>query len=159
MRDGVAFLRLETKKGAQDRRAAIATLGAGWWSLGTDGRQQNGPLGYYRGALAFGAGAGSGAPQDGDGKQMIEASAGVDAAPALPNLIFGVLALLGGIAMVVFRARLYGLTVRGQNRAFGKRAGAAVARRQSPLWVGVVGVFSALMGAAMVCYAIWRFTG
>ena len=88
---------------------------------------------------------------------MVVASVAVGAAPALPNLIFGLLALSGGIAIVVFRANLYGLTTRGQNRIVGKRVGTAAARRQSPFWIGVAGAWIALMGAAMIGCAVWRF--
>jgi hypothetical protein len=86
---------------------------------------------------------------------MLEMAAEAGAAPALPNLIFGPLAVLAGVVIVVFRDCLYRATVRGQEQFLGKSGSAALSRLQSAFWVGAAGVGVVLMGVAMISHGIW----
>lgn len=78
-------------------------------------------------------------------------------APALPNLIFGIMALFIGAVAVWRRKQIYEATVRGEKRWFGRGIGELAERLQSPFWVGAAGAGAVLMGVVMICYAIWRF--
>lgn len=78
-------------------------------------------------------------------------------APALPNLIFGVMALLIGAIAMWRRKQIYEATVRGEKRWFGKGIGEFLERLQSPFWVGAAGASGMLMGVVMISYALRRF--
>ena len=79
-------------------------------------------------------------------------------APALPNLIFGVVALAIGLLVMKYRAPLYDGTVRRQKQWFGKGLGEFTERLASPFWIGAVGAGGVLMGVVMIGYAVWRFS-
>lgn len=78
-------------------------------------------------------------------------------APALPNLIFGLVALVAGAIVVKLRERIYRATTREEKRFFSRGFGELLGRLQSPFWVGVAGVFGVLMGVVMIGYSVSRF--
>lgn len=78
-------------------------------------------------------------------------------APALPNLVVGILVLFAGVVVIRHRERIYKATVRGEKRWFGMWTGELLERLQNPFWVGVAGAGGSLMGIVMISYALWRF--
>lgn len=89
--------------------------------------------------------------------ELLLASLGRPPAPALPNVIYGMVCLVVGVSAIRWRVRIYKATVDGEKRWFGKGFGEFLERLQSPFWVGVAGTGIVLMGIAAICYAIWRF--
>lgn len=89
--------------------------------------------------------------------RLIEVAIQRQPAPALPNLIVGILVVVVGILIVKRREKIYRGTVGFEKRAFGKGLGDLLERLQSPFWVGAVGVVGVLMGLVMIGYAVWRF--
>lgn len=78
-------------------------------------------------------------------------------APALPNLIAGMLFVVMGALSIIHRKRIYAATVRGEKRWFGRGIGEFLERLQSPFWIGFAGLLGVLMGAAAIVYALFRF--
>lgn len=89
--------------------------------------------------------------------QLFLDSSGRPPAPALPNLIFGVMVLFIGTTVVWRRKQIYEATLRGEKRWFGRGIGKLFERLQSPFWVGAVGATGVLMGVVMISYAVWKF--
>lgn len=87
---------------------------------------------------------------------MVVASAAVESTSALPNLIFGSIAVLAGIAIIVFRNNVFRSTVRGQDKLIGKRANATYARLQSVVGVVIAGAGIVLMGVVMIGFGVAR---
>lgn len=78
-------------------------------------------------------------------------------APALPNLIAGLIGLLMGSLILVRRESIYKSTVRREKRWLGQSFSEFLERAQSPFWVGVAGVGGVIMGIVAISYAVWRF--
>lgn len=78
-------------------------------------------------------------------------------APALPNLVFGIMVMFIGAIVVRRRKQIYEATARGEKRWFGRGVGELLERLQSPFWVGAAGATGVLMGVVMICYAVWKF--
>lgn len=78
-------------------------------------------------------------------------------APALPNLIFGIMFSFAGLTIIRYRKQIYEATARGEKRWFGKGFGELLERLQNSFWVGAAGAFGALMGLVMVSYAVGKF--
>lgn len=89
--------------------------------------------------------------------ELLLASVGRPPAPALPNLIFGVMVLLIGATVVRRRKQIYEATLRGEKRWFGRGIGKFLERLQSPFCVGAAGATGVLMGVVMISYAVWKF--
>ncbi|MBW9119061.1 hypothetical protein JNB63_03050 [Microbacterium trichothecenolyticum] len=77
----------------------------------------------------------------------------VDPGTILPNVIFGVLALVAGLAMVRHRDALFRGTIRN-GKIVSRSASKIVAQRSSARWVGVVGTFAVAMGLIMISGAV-----
>ncbi|NJI58288.1 hypothetical protein HCX50_02465 [Microbacterium oxydans] len=73
----------------------------------------------------------------------------IDDGTIVPNLIFGSVAFVSGVLILVFRRRVNAWVFRSQKVVLGERVARASAGRQRPWMMGVVGVFVALMGAFM----------
>ncbi len=78
-------------------------------------------------------------------------------APALPNLVFGIMFFVAGLAIIWYRKKIYEATVRGEKRWFGKGFGELLERLQNSFGVGAAGAFGVLMGLVMVSYAVGKF--
>lgn len=74
----------------------------------------------------------------------------IDDGTIVPNLIFGSVAFVSGVLILVFRRRVNAWVFRSQKVVLGERVARASAGRQRPWMMGVVGVFVASMGAFMV---------
>ncbi|MFF1879810.1 hypothetical protein [Leifsonia sp. NPDC058230] len=68
----------------------------------------------------------------------------------LPNLIVGPIALCLGILVFIFRARIRDWTVDSQGAMFGHKTAETAGRLQTPIWVGVAGIFIAAIGVLMI---------
>lgn len=91
--------------------------------------------------------------------QMLLVSLQEPRAPALPNLVVGILVLVAGVLVIRHRERIYKATVRGEKRWLGRGIGELLERLQNPFWVGVAGAGGSLMGVVMISYALWRCFG
>ena len=88
---------------------------------------------------------------------LLEASTRAEPAPALPNLIVGLVVIVIGVMIVGHRKSLYESILRQQRQFFGQGWSDFARRLQRPFWVGAVGVFGIGMGIVMISYALWRF--
>lgn len=88
----------------------------------------------------------------GSGTAVRSTSAQKAPAPTLPTLILGMAVLVGGLAIVRFRAPVWQAAARGDRRAI--RGG--VGRLQGPVLVGAAGAVIALIGLAMNGHAGWQ---
>lgn len=68
----------------------------------------------------------------------------------LPNLIVGPIAFAAGVLIVIFRRQRRDMTVNAEKTALGEKAGRAVGRLQTSLWVGVAGVVGVFVGVMMI---------
>ena len=88
---------------------------------------------------------------------LLEASTRAEPAPALPNLIVGLLVIFVGLIVVRHRKSLYESILRRQRNYFGQGWSDFARRLQTPFWIGVVGACGVAMGVVVISYAVWRF--
>lgn len=74
----------------------------------------------------------------------------VEPGTIVPNLIFGILVVAAGIAIIVNRKALNERIFKEQERMFGRRAARASGGRQTPTMMGAVGCFAVLVGALVL---------
>lgn len=77
----------------------------------------------------------------------------VDQGTIVPNLLFGVVAVVTGIAMVLSRRALFRSTVRNLE-AVNRASSRAVGKSSSPFWVGAAGVAFIGVGLFMIGGAV-----
>ncbi|CAN7156718.1 hypothetical protein LJR042_000134 [Microbacterium maritypicum] len=78
----------------------------------------------------------------------------VHAGTILPNLIFGLMAVVLGMLTIRYRRRLNDAVYKNQKAMFGQRAAQASAGRQTPFTMGVVGAGIILVGLVMLAFAM-----
>jgi uncharacterized membrane protein HdeD (DUF308 family) len=71
-----------------------------------------------------------------------------------PNLIVGTLAVVAGILLVIFRARVHAWNAGRQRALLGQKRAEAVGKLQSSFWVGFVGVMAVVFGLITITYGI-----
>lgn len=71
----------------------------------------------------------------------------------IPNFVFGILAIVGGVLIIRYRRRLNEWVFKSQDSLLGRRAANASAGRQKPFVLGVVGFCCTVMGIVMVTTA------
>jgi len=69
---------------------------------------------------------------------------------AVPLIVIGDVALLGGVLIVIFRRRIRDLTVDEEKTLFGQQVGETAGKVQSPFWVGAAGAGGAVLGVIMI---------
>ncbi|WP_374168959.1 hypothetical protein ABRP18_000645 [Microbacterium sp. WHRI 7836] len=74
----------------------------------------------------------------------------IQAGTILPNLIFGLLAVVLGILIICYRRPLNEAVFKTQRSMFGERIAQASAGRQKPFMMGVVGAWTVLIGLLML---------
>lgn len=72
----------------------------------------------------------------------------------IPLLIVGPFVISLGILITIFRHSIYRATASNQRFIVGRRIARQMERRQSPFWVGFVGIFAVLMGLFMITGAV-----
>ncbi len=72
----------------------------------------------------------------------------------VPNLVVGLVLIVAGILIAVFRVKVRNWSVRGQSAIIGQKRSEAAAKLQTPFWIGVVGVGAVLMGVVALTGAI-----
>jgi len=73
-----------------------------------------------------------------------------------PNLIVGLVMVVGGVLVIVYRAPVTRASVRGQTSVFGKAVGRVSERKTSPRWTGVAGAVIVVGGVASILFAFFR---
>lgn len=77
----------------------------------------------------------------------------IDSGTILPNLIFGVLIIAAGFAIIGHRHSLFRGAAR-DTKLFSRGASKAVGRWSSPFWIGAVGVSAIATGVFMIIGAV-----
>jgi len=73
-----------------------------------------------------------------------------------PNMIGGLVLVLVGVLIIIYRGPITRASVKGQTSFFGKSVGRAMDRGTSPAWTGVAGVVGILAGVASIIFAFFR---
>ena len=89
-----------------------------------------------------------------DGGEVHELDPGI----VIPDLIFGVVALLGGVIVIIFRKRLTDWVISSEKNALGEERGNRLGMLQTPFWSGVTGIGISSVGLIMIGFGVVALT-